>query len=451
MKELEYLDQDSHRLPPNENERAMVMLLTSCFLRHFEESCSGSPFTLPGLESVVPHFWLTQARAVLVLVAKEHKQSPGGGREAADLARRWIHNALRESWVADNLVAAAKILIEIAEVELIEQEEEDLEARAEMKGLLAEASDYLTNAAKLSPARPDILAELAKAHFAAASLADSDKDTLMAEAVRRSDEALACFTQANRWGEATGVFHPVYALCLFQSGVFRWQMASASEDEVEKRELLVEACRLLRQSVVEGGMTEPTPIMMLGEAALTLAWLPGDSRTRRNLFSDACEQFAAVIARDPKDYRACMCRASAVVGLTALSHGDEMRSLSGQAEEAFAEMVRLLPGESEPFLDACDNWLRLASETDLDIAIEGARRAVDAARKANLVTPGSGDYYLACGLSRLGQTAEAAESLAAALARDPSRVSDSLRDPHLAAVWDSRSDWRRELAQSGAG
>jgi hypothetical protein len=128
-----------------------------------------------------------------------------------------------------------------------------------------------------------------------------------------------------------------------------------------------------------------------------------------------------------------------------------MRSLSGQAEEAFAEMVRLLPGESEPFLDACDNWLRLASETDLDIAIEGARRAVDAARKANLVTPGSGDYYLACGLSRLGQTAEAAESLAAALARDPSRVSDALRDPHLAAVWDSRSDWRRELAQSGAG
>ena len=110
-------------------------------------------------------------------------------------------------------------------------------------------------------------------------------------------------------------------------------------------------------------------------------------------------------------------------------------------------MTRLKPGESAPWLLAANAWLHLAAES-AEVPEEGARRAVEAARKANAIESGAGDYSLACGLSRLGQIEEAAESLAAVLARDPGRKAAALKDPDLKPVWDAKPDWRRELASS---
>jgi tetratricopeptide (TPR) repeat protein len=220
---------------------------------------------------------------------------------------------------------------------------------------------------------------------------------------------------------------------LSQAGVIRRLLASKAQDAEERRALLHEALQRMRQAMTEGGLAEPAPLTMLAETALELGWLPGSPPSRRELFTEACDCFAKVVAANAADLPALRDWASALAGRAAVAGGDGQRKFLERAEEKLAAVARLSPPASEPHLDASKIWLRLAGESSA-AAREGAVRAAAAARRANAIEPGAGDYLLACALSRLGEIADSAEALTSALARDPGRTAAALNDPHLEAL-----------------
>lgn len=436
------------RPAPNKNERTLMIVLVTSFLRHHDESLAGKPHKVPGFEAVIPHLWLTMARGAAVLAAQERRSTPEEKDDDdltwADLARRWLHNGVLQTYVSDILHPASRILMDLGELEVTQGENPKL---TDKERFFEEASVLLADAAKLSPARSDILKDLCQALSVRACAEGADSTALLRDALRHSDEAIGCFTETSRYIPKTKKLHPEYQAALAQGGVLRWLVATKTKGAEEKRGLLEKACLLMRQVFQEKDFNPPEARMIFGQAAHELAWFPeGSPQARRDLFGEACTQFAAVVAADGKDVEAHRQWGSALVGRAALSSGKDLRNSLRKAEEQFEQLVRLEPGESAPWLEAADAWMRLAAEPSAEAAEEGARRAVAAARKANAIEPGSGDYSLACGLSRLGQISEAAESLAAVLARDPSKVTWALEDPDLEPIWVAKPEWRRELA-----
>lgn len=432
---------------PNINEKALVLLMTQSFLRHLDEEAAGQSPTLPGFEAAVPHFWLAMARGAAAIATKEHRnkpESPESGRKMFEEARRWMHRALQVAFTADVLHGAAQILMAFGDLELI-RDEGELSKEGDVQKLFEEAADYLDNAAKLAPARPDILSDLAHVLFIRSSCKKGSAEVkTLREALRRSQEALACFSETNRQVAATGELHPLYSRYLWQAGTLGWFLGTKITAPDEKREILQEAHEQLHQAESKGS-EESEGLMILGQVALELSWLLSSPQARRDLLTEACDRFTAAIAVDPEDYQALSGWGGVLVGFAAFARGEEMTELLVKSEDKLARAARLFPDWSEAHLDAARAWLRLAGESSAEGAREGSLRAVEAARRANGIEPGSGDYLLACALSRLGQLSEAAEVLASALARDPDQGAQALSDPHLEPVWVSRPELRHEL------
>jgi len=269
----------NERPGPDETERALIFVLVTSLLRHYDESLQGKPHTVPGLEAVVPHFWITMARAATVLAAHDLGASPEADGEMIDLVRRWVHNGVMQSYVPDTLHPAAQILMEMGHLGLTVTE-------AQVTGnddqrFFEEASVLLADAAKISPGRHDILSDLCKALTVRASLGGAGSAALLRDALARCDEALACFTEANRYVAKTRNLHPGYAALLSAAGMLRWMAAARTKDIGKKRVLLEEACRQMGLAIKKGGLDKPEIQRAYDGAVDDLAQLPENPPTRR--------------------------------------------------------------------------------------------------------------------------------------------------------------------------
>ncbi len=422
-----------------EAERLMALMLCMSLLSHADpEAPADQSGVATTLEPVVPGFLLTLAQAAAAR-AQEHRSDPEIGRLLLDQAAGWLDKAVERARTDTHVLhAAGNVMDDFAGLGVVE--------KAENAKVIEQACLYLTEAARIAPTQPDILNDLGRSLAnRAAILGGPEKTALLQEAARRFDEASRCFDARNLRFRETGVLHPYYTQALVGAGAVRWVLADLSDDEKERRKLLREAYRQLQEANRERENQPPDQRLILGRTALDLAWLPGDPKARRKLFEEARSHFAAMAGMDPAlDSEAL--QGSATVGLAALSHGAGREALLQRAEELFAEGAPRHPETSEPELIAAHAWLRLAAEASADQARDAALRAAEAARRGNRVQPGSGDYNLACALSRLGQMSEAAEAITAALAHDPEAGQQALFDPDLQPLWKVRPELRQAAA-----
>jgi tetratricopeptide (TPR) repeat protein len=427
-------------------QSALVIMLTMGLLKHDDETQTGETPTLAAFKPVLPHFWLTMALATAALA----EQDPAGSekrRSTFDQARSFMHKALRRQYGDSRFLhTAGKMLLDFGQEELHSGVEKDSGVTGkDVQKIFEEACDYLKDAAILAPTQADILDDLGQALVYRAHCLQErlEKMSLLREAIRRFDEARDCFKETNR--RHNDIPHPFYTRALIGGALSCWLARSETKDTAEERELLAEAYRRMSAALAEDEPNQENS-MLAGQIMLDLAWRSGSPEDRRGLFEEAAERYAAIVAENPTDYLAVHHLASALVGHAAFASGDELRGLLARADELFATMAGILPENSEPYLDASRAWLRLARESSAEASMEGALRAAAATRQANSVVPGSGDYNLACALSRLGQWIEAGESLFAALAQDPEDISWALNDPDLQPLWEAKPDLREAIA-----
>jgi hypothetical protein len=261
------------RPAPAETERALIFVLVTALLRHYDESLEGQPHRVPGLEDVVPHFWITMARAAAVLAAQELGSNPEADDEMTDLVRRWIHNGVTQSYIADTLHPAGQILMKIGHLGLTVTAEEV--TGNDDQRFFEEASVLLADAARISPGRHDILADLCQALAVRAGLGGAGSAALLRDALKRNDEALASFPEADRYVAKTRKLHPTYGALLSRAGILRWMAATKTKNVEKKRALLEEACRQMRLVMKKGDIDKPELRMAYDRAAEELAQLPG--------------------------------------------------------------------------------------------------------------------------------------------------------------------------------
>jgi tetratricopeptide (TPR) repeat protein len=428
---------------PQNLELAAALLICTFLLRHTEpgERDDGSKRSA-AVAPVVPHFWLTLARttATSALPSGSNRRSdPGDSRMIVEETERWLTKALRSGpFDAHVLHAAAMILYDLHELEGVEP--------GERREMIERACGLLGEADRLAPGRFDILNDRATLLGVKAETATgAERNALVLEALDRFDQAARCFPLAQRRFSATGRLHPGYSRAIGCAGVLRCSIAMDSSFEKEDDEKV----KLLRRGYRQICLTEiDTPLLrsIRDRAALDLAWLPGERGARRKLFEQACRHFAAAVEKDPDRLAKAYAQwGQATVGCAMLSSGADRQNLIERADELFAMATRSAGGASEPEEIAARAWLLLAGESSAEEEQQAARRAAEAARRTNRAEPGSGDYNLACALSRLRQPDEAAKALRAALARDPEEASSSLRDPDLQPLWEARPELRKTI------
>jgi len=263
------------RPAPAETERALILILVTSLLRHYDESLEGKPHTVPGFEAVVPHFWITMARAAAVLAAQESEKNPEADHdEMTELVRRWVHNGVLQSYVADTLHPAGQILMKIGHLGIAVSEEEVVTGNDDQR-FFEEASVLLADATRISPGRHDILADLCQALTVRATLGGAGSAAHLRDALKRGDQALASFPEADRYIVKTGKLHPSYGALLSTAGILRWLAAAKAKDAKKKRPLLEEACRLMRLVMKKGDIDKPELRIAYDRAAEDLAQLPG--------------------------------------------------------------------------------------------------------------------------------------------------------------------------------
>jgi hypothetical protein len=262
----------NERQAPDETERALIFVLVTALLQHYDESLEGKPHRVPGLEEVVPHFWITMARGAAVLAAQESEKNQEADDETTSLARRWLHNGVTQSYIADTLHPAGQILMKLGHLGLTVTEEEV--SGNDDQRFFEEASILLADAARISPGRHDILADLCQALTVRASLGSAGSAVLLRDALKRSGEALASFPEADRYVAKTRKLHPTYGSLLSIAGTLHWLAATKTNNAKKKRALLEEACRLMRLAMEKGDIDSPELRMAHDRAADELAELP---------------------------------------------------------------------------------------------------------------------------------------------------------------------------------
>ncbi len=431
---------------PQNLEWAAALLTCTFLLRHTEpgERDDGSERSA-AVAPVVPHFWLTLAQATATAVlpsGSDRRSDPGNSRIIVEETERWLAKALQSGpFDAHVLHTAAMIRLDLHEVEGVEPDERRI--------MIERACGHLGEADRLAPGRFDILNDWGTLlGMKARTATGAERNALIREALDRFDQAARCFPPAQRRFSATGRLHPGYGRAISCAGVLRWSIAMDPSfekeiDDDEKVKLLRRGYRQLRLAEID----MPLLRSIQGRATFDLAWLPGERSARRKLFEEACRHFAATIEEDPDQLAEAYARwGQATVGCAMLSGGVDRQNLIERADELFAMATRSAAGASGPEETAAHAWLLLAGESSAEEEQMAAHRAAAAARRANQAEPGSGDYVLACALSRLRQPDEAAKALCAALARDPEAASWSLRDPDLQPLWEARPELRQTIA-----
>lgn len=144
---------------------------------------------------------------------------------------------------------------------------------------------------------------------------------------------------------------------------------------------------------------------------------------------------------------------NALVGCGALL-AEKAKDEQGQGRERLArqacqyyERVSEVEAADWQLLDLWANaLLLLVSVSDGDEALQLATQAARKARAANQLDPGSGDYNLACALSRLGDFDEAEPLLLASLDRKPSLRPHALADEDFQLLFGARPALRDRIA-----
>lgn len=427
---------------PQDLEWATAILTCTVLLRHSEpgERDDGSKRSA-ALASIVPHFWLTLARTTATLTQPSGsalRSEPVDCRLVLEETERWLTRALQSgSFDAHVLHTAAMTLYELLELEGL-----DLDRRGK---LIERACELLGEADRLAPGRFDILSDLGTLLGMKAERATGDeRNALALEALDRFDRAADCFPPTQRRFIETGSLHPDYRRALSSAGVLRCSIAIESSGTNQER---VELFRRGDQQILESEVDTPVIRSIQGRAALVLAELPGEPDARYKLFEEACRHFEKATEGDPAQVAEAYAQwADATVGCAILATDAKRQNLIRRAEELFTKAARKAAGASGPDKIASRAWLLLARESSAKEEQQAARRAADAAQRANRKEPGSGDYNLACALSRLRQPDEAAKALTAALARDPETASSVLSDPDLQLLWEAKPDLRQTIA-----
>jgi tetratricopeptide (TPR) repeat protein len=424
-----------------ELEWATTMILLLQLLRS-EDAKDKDDMAEEDLTPAVSHLWLALAHAGEAL-ARSSRGEAATCDGVVTLVHHWLGKAVRRAPFDANVRhAAGRMLYKLLDLEVV--------AGEDRQKTLEQACLELEEAAYLAPGRFDILNDWATVLATQAEATEEPQRTaLHREAVRRYDEAARCFNAGTRRFSRTGKAHPEYLRAVTCAGVLRWGLGNESDDQEEKRKLLRRGYRQIRLGMEDEDREEPVERMVAGQAALDLAWLPGNREARRELFEEACGHFAVAaegrsVKTEPVEIdEVCLSWGSATLGSAALSTGTDRQELIGRAEELFAQAALHNPGAHDL---AAGAWLRLAAESSAEEERDAARRAAEAARQANQAEAGSGDYNLACALSHLKQFSEAAEVLTAALARDPETASRALSDPNLEPLREAKPELQRAIA-----
>lgn len=217
-----------------------------------------------------------------------------------------------------------------------------------------------------------------------------------------------------------------------------WQLGVNAEDPEEARHRLAESLAQMQRAVGMVGPEECNQVRFYtGAVALDLAWAETETEARRRAFEAAREAFAAVEPEvGAQEYQAVP-----LLGLAALSRGDQRRRLAEQASGYLAMAAG--PGEGDGVFPP-RAWLYFAAAPGVTEGLEGPELAVTAARRGLEREPG-GRYALACALSLAGQVEAAAGELEAALEHDSRVAQEALADPDLAPLLAARPDLRAAL------
>ncbi len=435
---------NSDREPsPQELEKALAHLTCTHLLEHGSDAKpkDGSEKSA-AIAQVLPQFWLTLARATAALVlpaGAKIRSTPEDHRSAVDQTENWLTLVLRHApFDAQMLYAVGMVLYDLHDVVGVEDEKEKRVDRA---------CEALREAARLAPGRFDILTDLGMLLAIKAEAAPpAEREALFLEALERYDEAARCFSPATRRFPKTGMLHPSYSRAVSSAGTLRLVLANLSSDKEERSRLLRQAYHELSESDRE--MPSLGPI--LGRAALDLAWLTDEDDARRELFEEACRQFAlSVKSNQPQLAEIFAQWGCATVGCVTLAKsGKDSRQLIERAADLFKKGSREAKGGAMVELIAARAWRRLgAHSTGEEEQVAASRLAAEAARRASRKDPGSGDYDLACALSRLKQPEEASSALLAALDRAPEAASEALDEPDLHFLWEARPELRQTVAK----
>jgi hypothetical protein len=225
-----------------------------------------------------------------------------------------------------------------------------------------------------------------------------------------------------------------------------WQLGVNAGDREQERSQLAKSLAEMQRAVEKADPEDRNQILFfVGAIALDLAWAEDDTEARRRAFEAARDSFAlAEPESGAQGYQAV-----ALLGLAALSRGDERRRLAEQAAGYLA--VAVAPGDADADgaggLDrkAARAWLYLAAESAGVERLEAAECAVTAARRGLEREPGKGRYNLACALSLAGQVEAAAGELAAAIELEPGAAQEALADADLVPLFAARPDLRAAL------
>jgi len=302
---------------------------------------------------------------------------------------------------------------------------------ATQKRLFLDAARWLDEALRREPEHPEALFAHGKVLAELAVLSAGDERMTLTYRARERFIAAAQFpaTAADGFGGA---------------GTISWTLAGEATDEAEKREHLEEALQVLRRALALG-VRKPDGNFPLAHVALDLGWMSDAAETREALFAESCRHFEASSRAETLEAPALACWGSAVVGLAIFRQGEDRRRLAKQAAELFQRSAARGDDPAATHDKAVWAWLKLAGESTGGERREAARRGAEAARRLNQVKPGEGDYNLACALSILGEHAEAAGRLIAALKHEPRLTSLALADPDLESLWEARPQLRKRV------
>lgn len=292
------------------------------------------------------------------------------------------------------------------------------EPNTERGALLREACGHFADVVRHRPDDPDALYEWGAALTQLAEEPGEDRRTLLREACEHFSVAFRQKPDAPHtllhWGIALGEL--------------------AQERGADRAALLREASEKFAEAVRH----EPDSHVTLTNWGLALSELANEPGTdRAALLREACERYAEAVRHKPDSHEALSNWGWSLRNL-ANEPGADRISLLRESCDRFAEALRHNPEKHEALAARATSLLLLfheLPEPERPALLEAARADCLA---ANRISPGSGDYNLACVESLAGNFDAAETALASTLEARPSALDHALADRDLARLFAAR-------------
>lgn len=231
----------------------------------------------------------------------------------------------------------------------------------------------------------------------------------------------------------------------FLRGWISHDLAERAADPKRKEELLQGARQNYSKSVELRPAAHPA-FNNWGSTLVQLADLREESDQKAQLLEEACEKYRAALEIQPDKHEALYNWGVALSELSSLREAvGEKSALLEEACEKYRAALDVKPDKHEAF----DNLAAALLEFSY-LAPRGERRhflenALEAAKQANEIAPGSADFNCACALSLLGRFDESARALVHVLLGAPEILAKNLDDRDLDNLWESYPELRRAV------